>query len=284
MKYAVSMGNSQLGRSAIDHLLERGVPAAGIVAIVRNTAKAAELEERGVEIRRGEYGDADSLLASLAGVDKLYMISGMAPPEERTRQHRGVIDAANQAGVSHVVYASFIDTADDSPFFAWSINRDTESYLKSSGLGYTILRNGMYAEADLDYIDEYLKAGKVANNIGEGRISYISRRDLALAAALCLLDGGHHNESYTLTGPEAITQAELARWISRWTGVSIPYVQISDEEYRASFPNPHWADVIVSLYQSVRLGNADTVSDDFERITGRKAHTLPETYERFYII
>jgi NAD(P)H dehydrogenase (quinone) len=213
MRYAVSLGNSQLGRCAIDFLTEKGVAASDIVALVRNTSKANDLAGRGVDVRRGEYGDEASVVQALNGVDKAYLISGMAPPDERIRQHRGFIDAASDAELTHVVYSSFIDTAEDSPFFAWGINKDTEEYLKASGLEYTILRNGMYAEADLDYVGEYLKAGKIENNIGDGSISYISRRDLALAAVHCLLDDGHTNKTYTLTGPEAVSQAWLAEWI-----------------------------------------------------------------------
>jgi NAD(P)H dehydrogenase (quinone) len=151
-----------------------------------------------------------------------------------------------------------------------------------SGLGHTILRNGMYVEADLDFIPEYVKAGKVTNNVGDGRISYISRRDLALAAVHCLLDDRHDGRTYTLTGPEAVTQARLAEWISGWTGKTIPYVPISDEDYRKTFPDPHWAEVIVALYQAVRLGNAEAVTDDFEAIVGRRALGVPEVYDRFY--
>jgi NAD(P)H dehydrogenase (quinone) len=282
MKYGISLGNSKLGRLAIDHLMEKGVAPADIVAVVRTPAKADDLALRGVVVRRGEYGDEPSLVEALQGVDKLYMISGMAPPEERRRQHRGGIESAKDAGVRCVVYTSFIDTAEDSPFFAWGINRDTETVLKASGLCHTILRNGMYVEADLDYIPEYVKAGRVANNIAEGRISYISRRDLALAAAHCLLDEGHDGRTWTLTGPEAVTQAQLAQWISQWTAEAIPYVSLSDEEYRATFPDPHWAEVVVTLYQSARLGNAEAVTGDFERIVGRKAWSVPEVYERFH--
>ena len=282
MIYAITLGSSQLGRQAIDHLLEKDLPADGLAALVRNAAKAQDLIDRGVEVRFAEYGDDNSMLWALEGVNGLYMISGMAPPEERIRQHRGVIEAAVKARVSHVVYASFIDTAEDSPFFAWKVNRDTETFLKESGLPYTILRNGMYSEADLDHIDEYVKAGKVANNVGDGRISYISRRDLALAAVHCLLDHSHVDRTYTLTGPEALTQADLARLISGWTGKEIPYEALSDEEYRATFPDPQWAGVIVTLYQSARQGNMEAVTGDFQRITGRKAYTLAETYERFY--
>jgi NAD(P)H dehydrogenase (quinone) len=282
MNYAVSLGNSHLGKLAIGFLLEKGIPAGDIKAVVRNVEKARDLAGRGIDIRHGEYGNEASLLEAFKGVTKVYMISGMAPPAARTRQHRGVIDAAKAAGVSHVVYTSFIDTAEDSPFFAWKINKDTEAYLERSGLSYTILRHGMYSEADLDYIGEYVKAGKVANNIGDGTISYISRRDLALAAVHCLLEDGHIDKTYALTGPEAITQTELARRISEWKGMEIPYVQISDEEYKATFPEAMWGEVIVSLYQSVRVGNTAIDTDDFEQITGRKPYSLAETYDRFY--
>jgi NAD(P)H dehydrogenase (quinone) len=282
MNIAISLGNSTLGRHTIDFLLERGVAPSSIKAVTRNREKAQDLAHRGIDVRQGDYGHEHSFRQALEGVDRLFMISGMAPPEERIHQHRGIIDAAKHVGVSQIAYTSFIDTADDSPLFAWTINKDTEAYLKRSGLGFTILRNGMYSEADLGYIGEYLKAGKVANNIGDGRISYISRRDLALAAVLCLLEDEHKEQTYTLTGPKAVTQAELAQNISEWTGNDIPYVKLSDEEYQASFSDPMWGKVIVALYQSVRLGNTELVTSDFENIVGRQAFTLDETYERFY--
>jgi NAD(P)H dehydrogenase (quinone) len=282
MTYGVSLGNSQLGRLAIASLCEKGVAPGDIVAVVRTPAKAKDLALHGVVVRQGEYGNDPSLVSAFRGVDRLYMISGMAGLEERIRQHRGCIEAAREAGVSHVAYTSFIDVAEDSPFYPSRINKDTEACLKETGFGFTVLRNGMYVEADLDYISEYVKAGRIANSIGDGRISYISRRDLALAGAHCLLDEGHAGRTYTLTGPEAVTQSQLAQWISTWTGQTIPYEALSDDEYRRSFPNAQWADVIVALYASVRLGNAEVVTEDFERIAGRPAYSVPEVHERFY--
>jgi NAD(P)H dehydrogenase (quinone) len=253
-----------------------------MVAVVRNPSKAEALVDRGVNVRPGEYGDPEGLRWSFSGVSALFLISGMAGPEERRKQHRGAIEAAKKAGVERIVYTSFIDAEEDSPFFAWSINRDTEAALKESGLAYTVLRNGMYSEADLDYVPEYLEFGKVENNIGDGRISYISRRDLALAAARCLLDDGHAGRTYSLTGPEAISQTRLAELISRWTGREVPYQEISDEEYRRSFADPYWGDVVVTLYESVRLGYCEMVTEDFRTIVGRDAYTLDETWERHY--
>ncbi len=104
MRYGVSLGNSKLGRLAIDHLVEQGVAPADVVAVARSPAKADDLALRGVVVRRGEYGDEPSPVEALQGVDKLYMISGMASPEERRRLHRGVIESAKDAGVRCVVY------------------------------------------------------------------------------------------------------------------------------------------------------------------------------------
>ncbi len=278
----ISLGNSQIGGHAIDALAGFGVDPAEMVAVVRNPAKAEALADRGVKVRPGEYGDPEGLRWSFSGVSALFLISGMAGPEERRKQHRGAIEAAKRAGVERIVYTSFIDAEEDSPFFAWSINRDTEAALRESDLAYTVLRNGMYSEADLDYVPKYLEFGKVLNNIGDGRISYISRRDLALAAARCLMDENHIGRTYSLTGPEAVTQTRLAELISEWTGRDIAYEVISDEEYRRFFADAYWGEVVVSLYQSVRSGNCETVTDDFRTVVGREAHTLDETWEKYY--
>jgi NAD(P)H dehydrogenase (quinone) len=282
MKYGISLGNSHIGRLAIETLVEKGIAPGDIVAVVRSPEKAKDLAEQGIEIRIGEYGDTEGFTAALDGVDALYMVSGMATPDDRIRQHRSVIDATKSAGVGYVVYVSFVDTTEGSPFFAWTINQDSEAYLRNSGIEYTILRSGMYSEADLDYIPEYLEAGKVANNIGDGKISYISRREIVLAAVHCLLGGEHKGQTYTLTGPEQVTQSELAALISKWTGREIPYEVVSDEFYRETFPEPYWADVVVTLYQAVRQGNMEIVTGDFEKILGRRAYTLQETYDKFY--
>lgn len=282
MIYGISLGNSRLGRFAVDYLIKKGVSPSDIVAVVRSPEKANDLIEQGITVRKGEYGDAIAFEKALEKVDRLYMISGMAKPAERIAQHRSVIDAARKAGVKYIAYTSFLDSKENSPFFAWTINKNTENYLKDSGIKFTVLRSGMYSEADLDYIPQYLKDGKIANNIGDGKISYISRRDLVDAAVHCLVNDDHLGHTYELTGHKAITQTELAAIISKWTGKDIPYVTLSDVEYRASFPEPFWADVVVTLYQSVRDGNLQKITDDFEKIVGRRPYDLSETLEKFY--
>lgn len=283
MHYAISLGNSKLGRAVLEHLLDAGIPADSLVAIARSPSKVADLAQRGVQIHEASYGDDTSIEAALRGVDRLLLVSGMAGPDERRAQHRGIIAAAGQAGVRRVVYTSFIDTHEDTPFFAWAINKDTEAALAASGLSFTVLRNGMYCEADLDHVPAYLQAGEVANNIGQdAKISYISRHDLALVAARCLLDEGHEGRTYTLTGPEALTQVQLAEQLSAFTGRALTYRTVEDNAYEASFPDAAWGRVIVDLYKMVRLGYAAAVTDDFEEITGRPAWTLAETWKRFY--
>jgi len=283
MRYAISLGNSKLGRATLDHLLDAGVCSEDLTVIARTPSKVADLGQRGVQVREGSYGDDASMVAALRGVDRLLMVSGMAGPDERRAQHRGIISAAVEAGVQRIVYTSFIDTHEGSPFFAWAINKDSEAALADSGVGFTVLRNGMYSEADLDHASAYIQAGEVANNIGpDAKISYISRHDMALAATRCLLDDGHEGRTYTLTGPVALTQVQLAEQLSTFVGQDLPYRTVEDEAYAATFPDPYWGRLVVDLYKMVRLGYAAEITDDFERITGRPAWTLAETWQQLY--
>lgn len=98
---AITGATGQLGRLVIDALLKT-VPANQIVAAVRSPEKAADLAALGVQVRRGDYTDAASLVAAFQGVSKLLLISS-SEVGQRAPQHRAVIDAAKQAGVDNVV-------------------------------------------------------------------------------------------------------------------------------------------------------------------------------------
>ena len=137
--YAITGATGQLGRLVIDTLLE-SVPPAQIVAIVRSAAKAADLAARGVQIRVADYEQPASLVAALAGVDKLLLISS-SEIGRRAAQHRAVIDAAKAARVSLLAYTSVLH-ADRSTLGLAEEHRQTEQMLKASGVPTVLLRNG----------------------------------------------------------------------------------------------------------------------------------------------
>jgi len=225
---AITGATGQLGRLVVEKLKDK-VPASDIVALVRSTAKAADL---GVASRQTDYDRPETLGPALEGVNTLLLISS-SEVGKRAAQHRAVIGAAKAAGVKRIVYTSLLH-AGTSPLSLADEHRTTESELKASGVPYTILRNGWYTENYTASIPSALAAGAFVGSAGEGRISSATRADFADAAVAALTTEGHEGKTYELAGDEAWTLADLAAEISLQSGRGIPYKNLPEEEYAAA--------------------------------------------------
>ena len=211
MKIAVTSASGQLGAAIVRSLIDATGPE-NVIAIARTPAHAEGL---GVEVRAGDYTQKEQFDQALRGVDALLLVSGNDDPEKRKQQHANVIDAAQQAGVRKVVYTSIIGPLRESAFSPIvKSNRHTEEYLKNSGLDWSIGRNGIYLEPDLEYLGRYRKDGKITNCAGDGRCGYTTREELAYAYTRMLIEDQHNGQTYHLAG-QAITQYELADSIER---------------------------------------------------------------------
>ena len=228
MTIAITGATGQFGRLVVEKLKAR-LPAEQIVALVRSTAKAADL---GVAARAADYSKPETLAAALAGVNTLLLVSS-SEVGQRALQHRNVIEAAKQAGVGRIVYTSLLH-ADTSPLSLADEHRDTESVLKASGLPFTILRNGWYTENYTGSVKGAVHGGAFIGSASEGRISSAPRADYAEAAVAVLATEGHDGRTYELAGDEPWTLADLAAEISRQTGKTIPYKHLPEAEYAAA--------------------------------------------------
>jgi len=225
MKIGVTGATGQLGHLVVEQLKAK-VSADSIVALVRTPEKAAEL---GVEARAFDYTKPEGLVASLKGIDKLLLISGNEIGQ-RLPQHKAVIEAAKQVGVKLFVYTSLLH-ADTSTLGLAGEHLSTENILKASGLTYTILRNGWYTENYTGSAKGAIGAGAFIGAAGDGKIASAARADYAEAAAVVLAGAGHENKIYELSGDTAYTLTELAAEISRQTGKTIPYNNLTEAEY-----------------------------------------------------
>ena len=176
MNVAITAASGQLG-SEIVKATTALHPGANVIGLARTPEKAKHL---GVEIRPGDYEQLGVLEESLQSVDAVLLVSGMDAPEKRVEQHRNVIDAARNAGVSKIVYTS-VQGAEEATAFSPIIqsNRQTEEDVRGSGLEWVIGRNGIYIESDVEYVDNYIKAGGITNCAGDGRCGYTTRPALA---------------------------------------------------------------------------------------------------------
>src|ERR1035437_7896322 len=225
MKIGITGATGQLGRIVVEKLKQK-VAAESIVALVRTPEKAADL---GVEARVFDYTKPENLAAALQGIDKLLLISGNEIGQ-RLPQHKAVIKAAKQAGVKLLVYTSILH-ADTSSLGLAGEHLATEAVLNASGLVYTILRNGWYTENYTGSAKGAIGAGAFIGCAGDGKISSAARADFADAAAVVLAGEGHENKTYELAGDEAYTLTELAAEISRQSGKTIPYNNLSETQY-----------------------------------------------------
>jgi len=231
MKIAVTGATVQLGNTAIGELKNR-VPKENIIALVRDLKKAANL---GVEARRFDYNKPETLADALKGVDRLLLISSN-DLSQRAQQHRNVIEAAKEAGVKWIVYTSLLH-ADESTLNLAGDHLETEKALKGSGVEYTLLRNGWYSENYTGSIPGAVQGGAFLGSAGDGKISSAPRADYANAAAIVISDQNHKGKVCELAGDNFYTLTDLAAEVSKQTGKTIPYKNLSETEYAEALKN-----------------------------------------------
>ncbi|ELY2666269.1 SDR family oxidoreductase [Cronobacter sakazakii] len=228
---AITGATGQLGQRVIDTLLNT-VAAQEIVAIVRNPAKAAALSARGVQVRAADYNDAAALTAALAGVEKVLLISS-SEVGQRATQHRNVIDAAKTAGVKLIAYTSLLH-ADRSPLGLAEEHVATEKMLADAGIPYVLLRNGWYTENYLASVPPALEHGVFIGSAGDGKIASASRQDYAEAAAKVLTLDNQAGRVYELAGDHAWTLRDLSALLSKETGKTVAYQNLSEADFAAA--------------------------------------------------
>ena len=189
-----------------------------------------------------------------------------------------VMEAAQAAGVERIVYTSFCGAAPDATFTFGRDHWHTEQRIEASGLRHTFLRDNFY----LDYMPLLAGAdGVIRGPAGDGRLAAVARDDVADSAAAVLLDGSgaHDGRAYAMTGPAALTLAEVAAELARTTGRQVTYHEETIEEAyesRASYGAPRWeVDGWVSTYSAIAAGDVDEVTDAVERLSGHPATDLP---------
>ncbi len=275
---AVTGATGQLGRLVVDRLLERGVAAEHVVAVVRDPAKAADLEARGVDVRLGDYSDPMTLPAALAGVDVLLLISGHG---RFLAQHAAVIDAAKQAGVRRVVYTSTL-RAGRTQLAGAPEHLGTEQHLQKSGLEYTILRNGQYIENHISRMPQFLAQGEIVGATTDQALAAAIRADYAEAAVTVLIQDGHAGKVYELGGTP-FTLTELAAAITDTTGTTVTYRDLSSDELLAFLKSNGVPDSFVGfagqLDEATAAGAHYTDSGDLQRLLGRPSTPLSDAVE-----
>ena len=246
-------------------------------ALVQTPEKADALRGYDCEIAIGDFDAAESLDEALRGVTALYLLTPAGP--HQFEQERAVVDAAVRAGDVRVVkqavmgYDAGIGRLGDS--HAASI-----AYLRDSGLRHTVLAPNSFMQNLLTAASLVQQQNMLALPGGDAAVSHVDARDVAAVGAHVLASEGHEGATYVITGPEALTYAEVADAMSQVLEREIRYVDVPPDEARRAMTDsgmPEWyADALGELMAAYRQGKAATVTDEVEKATGRPARPLTE--------
>lgn len=270
------MGASgNVGREVVKELSARG---AQFRAGYRSAEQAVEAGKTGTKAVILDYAKPETLGAALQNVEKIFFVT--APSPNQAELEGNVVEAAQKAGIKHLVKSS-VWGAPGEDFVFGRLHRAVEKKIEASGLAYTFLRPNGFMQNMLGNAPMIKGQGAFYFPTGEARISEIDVRDIGAVAAAVLTEEGHEGKTYELSGPEALSAAERAEVLSEVLGKTVTHVSPPDAEWKQSAMSvglPEWqVDGIIDLAHYYKTGKAARVSPSVKDVTGREA----TSYRRF---
>lgn len=250
-----------------------------------------------VETRIADFNKPEDLTKAYEGVDTVILISMPFVGEKRRKAHKAAIDAAVEAKVDRIVYTSIVG-AGDPEIDTYEVNDHiyTEKLLKESGIHYVINRNSQYAEAMVSiFLDSYVNGGAIVNNMGDGKMAHISRKDCALAAC-CAAMSDYSDRILEINGKDLRTITEFCEVGSKVTGKTVVYQYVNDEDQYAFFDSigvprttegewaesaknfPYCSEGMVTFGRAIRLNQMSTYTNDFKELTGQDPISVEEMF------
>lgn len=286
MRIGISGGGGDLAKRVINQIIQNGLPPSRLVVGSRNPGKLGALSDQGVEVRRVDFSDADSVCTAFAGCERVLLTSIEDPlfDVEGKSYHATAVQACAEAGVKHILYTSAIGAFlynDGSPY---DVHANAEWQLEKSGCDYTVIRNGLFSEMvefDLRNAIE-LDDGVWVTLAGEGVTAWINKDDIARSVAV-ILRLESPSRLYTLTGPVALTHAETVEIVNRRFGMDIVHESVSPDEFFSHFEDLGQDPVITKhlfhLFSRISEGHCSVVTHDVERLTGMKPASFIEAIQ-----
>jgi uncharacterized protein YbjT (DUF2867 family) len=283
--FVVTGATGKLGHLIAQSLLDF-VPAEKIAVSVRDPGKAADLSQRGIRVRHGDFAVPESLVSAFEGASQVLIVSSNASAYggDSIEQHRLAIAAAKAAGAKRILYTSHMAVSPTSAFLPMDVHFATEEMLKECGIAWTALRNGFYADSARRFTADAVKAGEVYAPL-DGKFSWTAHKDLAAAAAAILASEGRFDgPTPPLTAPDALDFTDIAHILSQISGQPIARKIPTDEDFTARLSGhgmpPAIIAITLSMYRAARAGEFARTDSALSEIIGRKPISLSQVLAR----
>ena len=270
MKYLITGATGDVGSKVVELLIRRG-ERPGV--FVRDAHKARSRFGDRVDIFVGDLAKPESLRAALEGVEEFFLVN--AGPQIPVRDEAAA-KAAKAAGVKHIVKLSSFDVQYGLAIGVW--HERGEAAVRASGVPYTFIQPAGFMSNLLAWAPSVKAEGVVRASTGDGRRAFIHSGDIAAVAVKALTTRAYDHQSLPITGPEALTFPEITTRIGTTIGKQLRFEPISDEEARQRYSvisgSDEETEAHVSLWRAIREGRLSIVTDNIERILGRKPIVL----------
>jgi uncharacterized protein YbjT (DUF2867 family) len=262
------------GMELIKLLASQGIR---VRALVRSPERAMAISHLpGVELMIGDLKDPTSIEGALSGVERGFLVTNSS--EEAQSLQCRFVETARHTGLQHIVKLSQLGADPVSPVRFLRYHGEVENVIRASGIRYTFLRPNLFMQGLLVFRSSIATTGKFFAAAGDAKVSLIDVRDIAAAAAAALTQPGHAGPIYDLTGPEALTHAEMAAQLSHAVGRRISFVDITPETMKATLLDaglPLWqADGLLEDYAHYRRNEASVIASGVKEATGGPARSF----------
>lgn len=307
MKVLLTGASGNLGSRVLQNILDYDlIPSSDIVISTSSPHKLSTLaKQNDITLIPGDFTDPAQLNASFreSGADILFLVSYPSPSVDRWLHHKTAIDAAQQSGcIKLIVYSSLMFGGKDGMHSVAGVQQahiKTVEYLRTTGMEYIILREGIYAES------WWLYAGFQPNPIpkdgpeqidfvvpSDGPVAWVSWDDLGegtakILAELAKGDRQYIGETLNLTGSRTTTLTEIAKLVERVSGRKVNVKLVGKEAAREYHlkdgKKEQWlVESWVGWFDGISNGECEVVDPLLERILGRAPLGIDECSEALF--
>jgi uncharacterized protein YbjT (DUF2867 family) len=249
-------------------------------AAIQSKNKANEIKNARAQLVEMNFNKPETISMALEGVEKLFLLTPFVP--NMVDISMNLVNEAKKANVKHIVKQSAFGSDMEPPHITMNkLHRQVEEAIESSGINYTFLRPTSFMQNYLGFANFIKSQGLFYAPLADSRTSFVDIRDIAAVAVEALTKSGHENKAYNITGPEAVSNYDIANILSKITGRKVTYVNVSDDDARKGMKDngmQEWTiNALIELSNFQKAGKASLVTSEVERVTGRK----PISFEQF---
>jgi uncharacterized protein YbjT (DUF2867 family) len=271
--YLVTGATGNIGSRVVERLLARDEQTR---VFVRNGDKATSRYGDRVDVRVGDLADPTALARAVDGVDVVFLVTTGVDLAEKDKLAASV---AKLAGVRLLVKLSTDDVEQGVGTGVW--HREGEAAVRDSGIGFVFVRPSGFMDNFLNWADAIKTDGVVRCAAGDGTIPFIHSDDIADVAIAAMTNPQYEGLSVPITGPEALSFADMTAKVGAAIGRELRFHPVSDDDERrrqAAWGSPEpLIDARLSIFRAMREGRLATVTNNVASTLGRE----PISFDRW---